>query len=100
MRQTTRRIALFFCFTFSLAVLSNIAQAQTFTVLHTFTGGDGESPQAPLTVDRAGSLYGTADATANRTDFGAPMCKASFASRRASLSCSGPSYDRHERRSS
>ncbi len=33
--------------------------AQTFTVLHTFTGDDGSSPYSGVTVDRAGSLYGT-----------------------------------------
>lgn len=62
MRQTTRRIAFFFCFTVSFAVLSNMAQAhaQTFTVLHYFTGGaDGAYPDAGLTMDRAGNLYGT-----------------------------------------
>ena len=32
MRQIARRIALLFCFTLFLAVLSNIVQAQTFTV--------------------------------------------------------------------
>src|SRR5271165_4733315 len=37
------------------------AQAQTFTVLHTFTGGkDGANPIAGLTLDNAGNLYGTA----------------------------------------
>jgi hypothetical protein len=36
------------------------AQAQTFTVLHSFTGGgDGGAPVAGLTIDRAGNLYGT-----------------------------------------
>jgi hypothetical protein len=35
--------------------------AQTFTVLHTFTGAaDGVNPYAGLSMDRAGSLYGTA----------------------------------------
>ncbi len=35
-------------------------QAQTFTVLHTFTGaGDGHAPYTGLTFDRAGNLYGT-----------------------------------------
>jgi uncharacterized repeat protein (TIGR03803 family) len=36
------------------------AQAQAFTVLHSFTGGsDGKIPYAGLTMDRAGNLYGT-----------------------------------------
>ena len=35
------------------------AQAQTFKVLRNFTVRDGESPSAGLTMDRAGSLYGT-----------------------------------------
>lgn len=35
--------------------------AQTFTVLHTFTGGsDGANPEAGLSMDAAGNLYGTA----------------------------------------
>lgn len=35
-------------------------RAQTFTVIHTFTGGgDGAIPQAGLTMDAAGNLYGT-----------------------------------------
>jgi uncharacterized repeat protein (TIGR03803 family) len=37
--------------------------AQTFTVLHTFTGaGDGANPYAGLTMDRSGNFYGTASA--------------------------------------
>jgi uncharacterized repeat protein (TIGR03803 family) len=36
------------------------AQAQTFTVLHQFSGPDGAAPVAGLTMDRAGNLYGTA----------------------------------------
>jgi uncharacterized repeat protein (TIGR03803 family) len=47
------------------------AQAQTFTVLHNFTGGldganpstgglDGANPSTGLTIDGAGNLYGTA----------------------------------------
>ena len=36
--------------------------AQTFTVLHIFTGGpDGGFPYAGLTIDRGGNLYGTTD---------------------------------------
>ena len=36
-------------------------QAQTYTVIHNFTGGqDGGTPMAGLTMDPAGSLLGTA----------------------------------------
>ena len=36
------------------------AQAQTFTVLHNFTGGlDGANPYTGLTMDRSGNFYGT-----------------------------------------
>ncbi len=43
------------------AAPGQLVQAQTFQLLHTFTGGlDGASPQAGLTVDSAGNLYGTA----------------------------------------
>ncbi len=42
-------------------VATQPAQAQTFNVIHTFTGGqDGGKPYAGLTIDRAGNLYGTA----------------------------------------
>ena len=42
-------------------LLERPAQAQTLTVLHSFTGGaDGEYPEAGLTMDGAGNLYGTA----------------------------------------
>jgi uncharacterized repeat protein (TIGR03803 family) len=34
--------------------------AQTYTVLHTFTGADGENPTAGVVIDQAGNLYGTA----------------------------------------
>jgi uncharacterized repeat protein (TIGR03803 family) len=46
---------------FMLALLANRpAQAQTFTVLHAFTGGaDGGHPFAGLTMDKAGNFYGT-----------------------------------------
>lgn len=46
---------------FALVVmLGHSAQAQTFTVLHNFTGGgDGAHPVAGLTSDSAGNFYGT-----------------------------------------
>jgi len=44
-----------------LTVTANqITQAQTYTVLHSFTNAtDGANPTAGVTIDRAGNLYGT-----------------------------------------
>ena len=48
--------------TILFALLAALAPAQTFTVIHTFTGGaDGGYPYAGLTVDQSGNLYGTAN---------------------------------------
>src|SRR5690349_16902432 len=35
--------------------------AQTFTVFHSFTGGDGSIPNGDLIQDRAGNFYGTTE---------------------------------------
>src|SRR5271165_6140847 len=44
-----------------IVVASQPAQAQTFNVIHTFTGAmDGRYPYAGVTLDKAGNLYGTA----------------------------------------
>lgn len=46
-----------------LGLLTLPALAQTFTVIHTFTGGrDGATSFGSLTFDHAGNLYGTASA--------------------------------------
>ena len=43
------------------AAITQPAVAQTYTVIHNFTGGqDGATPMAGLTKDQAGNLYGTA----------------------------------------
>jgi hypothetical protein len=45
-----------------LIFVATQVQAQTFTVLHTFTGGDdGAAPLAGVTADEVGNLYGTAE---------------------------------------
>ena len=50
-----------------LLVTAIPAQAQTFQVLHNFTGGaDGAAPLDGLTSDRHGNLYGTASAGGNQ----------------------------------
>ena len=42
-------------------LVAGAAQAQTYTVLHNFTGaGDGATPMSGVTLDRGGNLYGTA----------------------------------------
>ena len=49
---------------------TELVQAQTFTVIHNFTGGqDGASPNAGLTIDAAGNLYGTTE-NGGRAGFG------------------------------
>ncbi len=47
---------------FFAAFAAAILHAQTYTVIHNFSGGqDGAMPMAGLTMDRAGNLYGTAN---------------------------------------
>jgi len=57
-------VALAIAILFALTAIA--AQAQTFTVLHNFSGPDGASPEAGLTMDAAGNLYGTAAYGANQ----------------------------------
>ena len=58
----TTALALTLSVVFVLTVVAvPAAQAQNFSVIHQFSGGqDGASPDAGLTMDAAGSLYGTA----------------------------------------
>jgi len=59
-RAATAALAMAIVFALTV-VLTQSGQAQTYTVLHDFTGGaDGAVPFAGLTMDRAGNLYGTA----------------------------------------
>ena len=59
-RTGARALAILFALT---VVAGQAAQAQTFQVIHTFSGGvDGALPQVGVTIDGAGNLYGTASA--------------------------------------
>ena len=46
---------------FILLMTAVAAQAQTYTVVHKFSGSDGERPTSTLVLDRAGNFYGTAE---------------------------------------
>ena len=65
--QAATTVALAVAITFALTFGANqSAQAQTFSVIHQFTGGqDGANPYAGLTMDAAGNLYGTAASGGN-----------------------------------
>jgi uncharacterized repeat protein (TIGR03803 family) len=60
-RQQAAVVALALAITFLLIVVAaQAAQAQTFRVIHNFTGlGDGSEPTYGLTIDAAGNIYGT-----------------------------------------
>src|ERR1700758_75716 len=65
--QRDVRCVLFSTLIFVGAMLLSLeATAQTFTVLHTFSGGkDGAYPYAGLAIDKKGNLYGTANQGGN-----------------------------------
>jgi len=51
------------------------AEAQTFSVIHSFTGGgDGSNPTIGLTLDRGGNLYGGTSLGGNSSEYCAPTC--------------------------
>jgi len=61
-RRFTSVFALAFALELMVVVLGTPAAAQTYSVLHYFTGGsDGGSPQAGVTVGSPGTLYGTTE---------------------------------------
>jgi len=62
-RRTISRVTAPALVAIILCISAPPAGAQTFRVLHSFTGGsDGATPFGGLTLDRAGNIYGTASA--------------------------------------
>jgi hypothetical protein len=60
------------------------AQAQTFTVIHSFTGeSDGSNPGSGLTLDRAGNLFGTTGLGGNSSEYCGTTCGMVFKMDRA-----------------
>ena len=56
----SRAYALTLALSLTVFVVGSTVAAQTYTVIHDFTGGgDGRSPYTGLTIDAAGNLYGT-----------------------------------------
>ena len=51
------------------------AQAQTFSVIHSFTGGgDGSNPTIGVTLDGGGNLYGGTSLGGNTSEYCGPTC--------------------------
>jgi len=60
MTSTNDRLVKFALLLCTLAALALSAQAQTYSIIHNFTGGPGGNyPWDGLTMDRAGNFYGT-----------------------------------------
>jgi hypothetical protein len=57
---STKSVVLFALCLLVAGVTARPAQAQTFKVLHYFTGGtDGGTPTSSVVIDTTGNLYGT-----------------------------------------
>ena len=77
LRAAATIVAILFVFD----VATPAAQAQTYQVIHNFTGGlDGANPWAGLTMDIAGNLYGVAEGGGNGSCafYGTSGCGAAF----------------------
>ena len=57
--SAVRALALAIALQMALAA-TPAAQAQTYTVIHNFSGAEGAYPDAGLTLDKSGNFYGTA----------------------------------------
>jgi uncharacterized repeat protein (TIGR03803 family) len=64
--------AVAYALVFLMMVLPTQLPAQTYTVIRTFmNGADGANPEAGVTIDKAGNLYGTTSVGGSQSDEGA-----------------------------
>ncbi len=68
-RTAAAAVALAIVFALTI-VATTTARAQTFQVIHSFQWTDGANPQAGLTIDAAGNLYGTTFAGGSGRGYG------------------------------
>ena len=62
----------------SQAIAARTQDAPSYTVLHTFSGADGEFPTASVIRDRAGNLYGTTFNGGDLSKCGGSDCGVAF----------------------
>lgn len=63
------------------------ASGQTFTLLHSFSGPDGSHPNAGVTPDAAGDLYGTTSSGGSSNQYCDSGCGTVFRLTRKSSGC-------------
>ena len=64
-----RQLAVAMIITMWMILVASPAAAQTYRVIHTFSGGyDGATPLSGLIIDRSGNLYGTASGGGKTND--------------------------------
>jgi uncharacterized repeat protein (TIGR03803 family) len=78
MKSPARVTVLVLSLAFALTAATLPVQAQTYNILHNFTGPDGSGPVAGVTVDPAGNLYGVAQLGGNGSGCGDSGCGTIF----------------------
>jgi len=66
--SSSSAIPIVICWLLLIISMAGRVQAQTFSVLHTFSGVDGAQPYSGVTLDQQGNLYGTTSTGAYGVD--------------------------------
>lgn len=80
---TVKHVVLALTFVLAATVGTLSLHAQTFSVIHQFSGPDGAFPYAGLTADQAGNLYGTTTSGGNMNACSGYGCGTVFELKRA-----------------